>query len=257
LEVEMNGIVLSLVLVAPLIGYADKPKNVPINVTGTWNANFSGGMDLLLHQDGSVVWGKDNNGYLIRGDWSDGKLTLFYRLDFDGKNHSCSAPAIAIVTSQGTATRLEGTEFLANGGTQIRTLTRASPNPGADFTYPYAAELKVCGSLPAHDLVFDINSDKLRGSEWPLLAAIADTMRKEGGLKIQILGHTDATGDPNKNKDLSQRRADAIKKVLTDKYKADASRISTKGWGQDQPLASNETEDGRSINRRVDILVVP
>jgi outer membrane protein OmpA-like peptidoglycan-associated protein len=228
-----------------------------VNVTGMWNANFSGGMDLLLHQEGNLVWGRDNGGYLIRGDWADGRLTLFYRLDFKGQEGGggCGAPAIAVVASRGTATRLQGVEFLANGSTQQKTLTRASPNGGPDFSYPYGAELKTCGSLPAHDLVFETNSDKLKGTEWPLLASVADLLKKDASLKIEILGHTDSTGDAEKNKLLSQRRADAVKKALSEKYGADAARIATKGWGPEQPLATNDTEDGRAVNRRVEILV--
>jgi outer membrane protein OmpA-like peptidoglycan-associated protein len=250
------AIALALVATAAHAGKGSKaPAN--INVTGTWDANFAGGLSLLLHQEGNAVWGKDNLDDLIRGDWADGRLTLFYRLDFKGSPGSgCSAPAMAVVTSKGTATRLEGVGFLEDGSTQMRVLTRQSPNSGADFTYPYAAELKECGSLPAHDLVFETASDQLKGSDWPLLAAVADLLNKESGMKIQILGHTDSTGDAEKNKALSQRRADAVKKVLTDKYKADAARISTKGWGSEQPLESNDTDDGRAINRRVEILVV-
>jgi len=259
----MKPFVLLLTMLCAATALAGKAKKdaktpVAVNVTGTWTANFSGGMDLLLHQEGDAVWGKDNGGYLIRGDWADGKLTLFYRLDFKGdKVASCSAPAVAVVTSPGTATRLQGVEFTADGRTLPKTLTRASPNGGADFQYPYGDELKVCGSLPAHDLVFETNSDKLKGSGWPLLSAVGELLKKESALKVQILGHTDSTGDAEKNKALSQRRADAVKKVLVDKYGADAARISTKGWGSEQPLASNDTDDGKAVNRRVEILVVP
>jgi outer membrane protein OmpA-like peptidoglycan-associated protein len=234
---------------------AGKPP-VAVNVTGTWNTNFSGGMDLLLHQEGNLVWGKDNGGYLVRGDWRDGRLTLFYRLDFKGGDKGpCGAPAVAGLTSPGTATRLEGPEFLSDGKTQKRTLTRASPASGADSPYPYGAELKACGSLPAHDLVFASNSDKLEGTDWPLLAAVADLLKTEAALKIQISGHTDSTGDAQKNQELSLRRADSVKKVLVTKYGVDGARITTKGFGAEQPLAPNDTEDGRSVNRRVEILV--
>jgi outer membrane protein OmpA-like peptidoglycan-associated protein len=246
-----------LVAGTPALAAGKEKAPVAVNVTGTWNANFAGGMDLLLHQDGDLVWGKDNGGALIRGDWKDGRLTLFYRLDFKGGDKGpCDAPAIAVVTSHGTATRLEGSEFLPDGKTRVKSLNRASPNAGPDTPYPYGDELKACGSLPAHDLIFASNSDVLQGTDWPILAAVADLMKQEGGLKIQIGGHTDSTGDPQRNKELSKRRAESVKKMLVTKYGADAARISTKGWGADQPLAPNETEDGRSINRRVEILVI-
>jgi len=251
---------LSLAGSAALAAAPTKPAAkapVAVNVTGTWGTNFSGGMDLLLHQDGSSVWGRDNGGYLVRGDWQQGRLTIFYRLDFRGGNTGpCSAPVVAVVTSQGTATRLEGSEFLASGEIRKRVLDRSSPNGGPESPYPYGEELKACGSLPAHDLIFASGSDVLQGTDWPLLAAVADLMKTEAALKIQIAGHTDSTGDAQKNKDLSQRRADSVKKVLMQKYGADGARITTKGWGAEQPLAPNDTEDGRAVNRRVEILVV-
>jgi len=148
----------SVLLLASTAVAADAHKSsgktpAAVNVTGTWGANFSGGMDLLLQQDGTLVRGKDNLGFLLRGDWRDGRLTLFYRLDFKGDAEgTCSAPVVAVLTSPGTATRLDGVEFLADGTTARRTLSRSSPAAGADFTYPYGAELKVCGSLPAKTL---------------------------------------------------------------------------------------------------------
>jgi outer membrane protein OmpA-like peptidoglycan-associated protein len=255
----LRPILLVSLLASPLALGAGKGKSTSpaaINVTGTWNTNFAGSMDLLLHQEGNLVWGKDNTGYIVRGDWSEGRLTLFYRADFKPGQGSCSAPLVAVVRSKGTATRMEGVEFPASGDTVTRTLTRASPNPGEDFSYPYGEELKVCGSLPAHDLVFESASSKLVGKEWPLLAAVAEMLQKNTEMKIQILGHTDSTGDAEKNKDLSDKRAASVKEVLVTKYKADSARIATKGWGSEQPLASNDTDEGRAVNRRVEILVV-
>ncbi len=240
----------------PAAAVETKPKAKPINVTGTWNTNIAGSVDLLLHQEGNVVWGKDHNGFLVRGSWSDGRLILFYREAYSGAGTACGgAPWLFVMKSKGTATRLDGIEFAASGETPQKVFQRASPNPGADFAYPYGAELKDCGSLPTQELTFDVNSDKLKGSDWSLLKSVAATLKQDTGLKILILGHTDSTGDAAKNKDLSLRRAESVKKVLAQKYGADDKRISTKGWGDEQPLVSNDTEDGRAVNRRVEITV--
>lgn len=241
----------------------DKSKAKPaavktINVTGTWNTNIAGNRSLELHQEGNVVWGKTpgEGGHLIRGAWSDGWLILFYREGYSGEPETCSgAPWLFVMKSKGTATRLEGVEFTASGETPEKVFERASPNPGTDFDYPYGAELKDCGSLPTHEFAFDVNSDQLKGSEWPMLKAVADLLKKEASIKLRILGHTDSTGDAAKNKDLSQRRAESVKKVLVQKYGADDKRISTKGWGDEQPLVTNDTEEGRAMNRRVEITV--
>ncbi len=249
----------AVVLPAPPAAAADakaKPQVKSINVTGTWNTNMAGGVDLLLHQEGDVVWGKDHNGFLVRGSWSEGRLILFYRDAYSGAGSACSgAPSLFVMKSKGTATRLDGIEFLSSGETPQKVFQRASPNPGPEFVYPYGAELKDCGSLPTQELTFDVNSDQLKGADWPLLKAVAAALKEEAGLKILILGHTDSTGDAAKNKDLSQRRAESVKKILVQKYGADDKRITTKGWGDEQPLVTNDTEDGRAVNRRVEITV--
>jgi OOP family OmpA-OmpF porin len=74
-------------------------------------------------------------------------------------------------------------------------------------------------------------------------------------MEIQIAGHTDSTGDAAKNMDLSERRAATVKQTLVDRYGADAARITTKGWGVEQPIADNKTDDGRALNRRVEIVL--
>ena len=89
----------------------------------------------------------------------------------------------------------------------------------------------------------------------PLLAAVAELLKKNPSHKIQVAGHTDSTGDAKKNQELSERRAAAVKKVLVEKYGADTARITVKGSGANQPVADNQTEDGRALNRRVEIVV--
>ncbi|MBI3398111.1 MAG: OmpA family protein [Deltaproteobacteria bacterium] len=234
-----------------------------INVTGKWNTNVAGNQDLWLHQEGNIVWGMTPNwdaapgelGNLVRGSWNDGRLILFYRDSYKGASGCGGAPMLLVMKSKGTATRLDGIEFTASGETPEKVFERASPDSGPEFEYPYGAELKDCGSLPTHELAFDVNSDQLKGSEWSLLKSVAELLKKETGIKIRILGHTDSTGDATKNKDLSQRRAESVKKVLAQKYGADEKRISTKGWGDEQPLVTNDTEEGRAMNRRVEITV--
>jgi len=229
-----------------------------INVTGTWSSNLPGGPDLRLFQEGDLVWGTDHLSQGgVRGLWTEGRLELVYTDSVvDRNNPGCGPHTVLVVKSKGTASRLEGTGFdLASGKTQAKYLTRNTPDPGADFAYPYDQELKRCGQLFTWELAFESDSDKLMGSDWRVLAAVADLMKKEPALKIRIAGHTDSMGDAAHNQDLSLRRAEAVKKTLVDKYTADVSRITTKGWGAEQPLVDNATEEGRAVNRRVEILM--
>ena len=71
---------------------------------------------------------------------------------------------------------------------------------------------------------------------------------------IEIQGHTDSKGTDSYNENLSQKRAGAVASYLRNRG-VTSSRISTKGFGESAPVASNDTEDGRSQNRRVDFLI--
>jgi K(+)-stimulated pyrophosphate-energized sodium pump len=71
----------------------------------------------------------------------------------------------------------------------------------------------------------------------------------------QLEGHTDNTGDPESNKKLSVDRAEAIKALLIGGG-IDGARITTAGWGQEKPIASNDTDEGRAQNRRTELIVL-
>ena len=72
--------------------------------------------------------------------------------------------------------------------------------------------------------------------------------------QIQLDGHTDNTGNPQANQQLSLARANAVKAMLVSDG-IDANRISTAGYGQDRPLASNDSAEGRAKNRRTELTV--
>ena len=72
---------------------------------------------------------------------------------------------------------------------------------------------------------------------------------------IRVEGHTDSTGDATANKQLSGDRAAAVQKALNGLGVSDA-QISSAGYGQEKPIASNDSEDGRAKNRRVDVVVL-
>lgn len=73
--------------------------------------------------------------------------------------------------------------------------------------------------------------------------------------QVQLVGHTDSTGDPTSNVTLSQNRADTVKDILASNGIA-ADRMSTVGYGQARPIASNDTDEGKARNRRTELVVV-
>ena len=91
----------------------------------------------------------------------------------------------------------------------------------------------------------------LRSESNAELDRLVKLMNDVPGLKVEISGHTDNTGSAKSNQTLSQERAQAVVSYLTSKGIA-ASRMTAKGYGQDAPIATNDTADGRQQNRRTE-----
>ncbi|MDJ0878045.1 MAG: OmpA family protein [Halieaceae bacterium] len=83
------------------------------------------------------------------------------------------------------------------------------------------------------------------------IKALADFLGRHPDVVAEIEAHTDSMGPEAYNQGLSQRRAEAVIDVLTSRYGVDAGRLVAKGYGESQPIASNDTEEGRAANRRV------
>lgn len=104
---------------------------------------------------------------------------------------------------------------------------------------------------------FETDSAVILGDSTQLLAEIADVINKNEKLrKIEIQGHTDNTGAPSRNKELSQMRADSVLKWLVGKGAVANERLSSKGFGQERPLVPNVTPANRARNRRVQFIFV-
>ncbi|MEP9402845.1 OmpA family protein [Sphingomonas sp. VNH70] len=90
----------------------------------------------------------------------------------------------------------------------------------------------------------------------PTLDRVADVLRDYDQTYIDVYGHTDSTGSDAYNQALSERRASAVAAALASRG-VQSARIGTRGFGETQPIASNDTEAGRAENRRVEIKIVP
>lgn len=103
-------------------------------------------------------------------------------------------------------------------------------------------------------LVFDTDSYGLREATKTNLTDLSETLKKYDDTDILIEGHTDNTGEDAYNQKLSENRADAVENFLVTQGIQD-SRVTTKGYGESQPLDSNDTEAGRQKNRRVEVAI--
>ena len=106
------------------------------------------------------------------------------------------------------------------------------------------------------DILFATDSTQLRPDLQSDLIAVANNLRSYPDTRVQVIGHTDSTGSAAYNQDLSQRRANAVAAVLIQSG-VSSSRITAFGVGEDQPIASNQTDAGRAQNRRVEIVIRP
>jgi outer membrane protein OmpA-like peptidoglycan-associated protein len=109
-------------------------------------------------------------------------------------------------------------------------------------------------TLPGASL-FQSNSETINDAAQAMLAKLAELVRLYDGRRMLIVGHTDAIGDAAYNQYLATRRAEAIKEFLVENFEVEETRLSTEGKGEEQPIASNATQDGRTANRRIEVLL--
>ena len=98
---------------------------------------------------------------------------------------------------------------------------------------------------------FAFNSDVVQERYFADLGELAEFLKRFSDLQVDVEGHTDSVGPEEYNMQLSQRRAQAVVDMLVNQYGIAATRLEPKGYGESQPVASNDTEEGRAENRRV------
>lgn len=105
-------------------------------------------------------------------------------------------------------------------------------------------------------ILFDSNRDELRPETRKAVGDLADSLLRTGIRRVRVEGHTDSYGSRDYNVELSRRRAEAVARELAAHGFAEGA-IVRQAWGFEYPAAPNETPDGRALNRRVTIVVLP
>jgi outer membrane protein OmpA-like peptidoglycan-associated protein len=121
--------------------------------------------------------------------------------------------------------------------------------PGVEVTRPSENEIAV---HLTNDILFDFNSAALRSESKQTLRDLANNFQRYPDETISVEGHTDNVGSPEYNQGLSERRAYGVRDYLRDQG-VPGSRITAVGYGETHPKSSNNTPEGRQLNRRVEI----
>jgi flagellar motor protein MotB len=117
-----------------------------------------------------------------------------------------------------------------------------------------AGDITRTGHAAVYGIYFDTGKADVKPESDATLNEIAKLLQQDPSLKLYVVGHTDNVGTLASNMDLSRRRALAVTQVLTTKHGVAAARLSPQGDGPTAPVASNDSEEGRAKNRRVELV---
>ncbi|EFC5572191.1 OmpA family protein, partial [Escherichia coli] len=128
---------------------------------------------------------------------------------------------------------------------------------------PPEQKMEVTASLQAQTVrldsmsLFDVGQARLKDGSTKVLVDALVNIRAKPGWLILVAGYTDATGDEKSNQQLSLRRAEAVRNWMLQTSDIPATCFAVQGLGESQPAATNDTPQGRAVNRRVEISLVP
>lgn len=173
-------------------------------------------------------------------------------LDLDGdgvpnsKDQCLETPSGAPVDEQGCPTDTDG-DGVTNG-------IDLCPDTKADVTVD-ATGCDVSMPITLKGVNFETGSNELTIDSMIILNKVVETLVKYPNMKLEVAGYTDSTGSVELNKDLSQRRAESVRRYLVSRGLS-SDNLTAKGFGPDKPVADNTTSGGRKQNRRVELLRV-
>ncbi|MGD0341841.1 MAG: OmpA family protein [Bacteroidales bacterium] len=117
-----------------------------------------------------------------------------------------------------------------------------------------ASAIKATGKVAVYGIYFDTGKATLKPESQPTLQEIAKLLKENPTLKLYVVGHTDNTGTFDTNIKLSMDRASTVVNALVSQYSVNSASLKACGDGPTAPVASNETEEGKALNRRVELV---
>ncbi len=116
------------------------------------------------------------------------------------------------------------------------------------------SDINMTGHVSIYGIYFDTGKSEIKPESDAALSEIAKLLKNSAALKLYVVGHTDSAGSFDSNMKLSKDRAEAVTKALTGKYGIAPDRLRSHGVASLVPVASNDTEDGKRKNRRVELV---
>lgn len=169
----------------------------------------------------------------------------------DSKDKCPGTPAGRKVNADGCELDSDG-DGIVDGVDKCPTVY-AKTADGCPLPAAAAEPAPVPQKLALEGVNFDYDQASLRPESQGKLDEAAETLNKWGTVNVEVAGHTDSMGGDEYNMDLSQQRAEAVRNYLIGKGVA-AERLTAKGYGESQPVADNDTDEGRFKNRRVELV---
>lgn len=244
-----------------LKGYGDQePVSAIKNVSGTYSSDFN---DFHIKQDGTSIIGcYEFDGGLIDGGVDNRLMNLDWQ---ESGGEDDRGPAIMFFSKDGKKflgvwahkSFEKGISGVWNGEKKSDKVGNCDHLKSLDGGNAAEDQLKKAisetGRAKIYGINFDFNSDKIKDESKQALQQIINVLKDDKELKILIEGHTDNVGGDAFNKTLSEKRAASVKAYLI-AAGIEEGRLTTSGVGLTKPIAANETEQGRSQNRRVELV---
>jgi len=124
-----------------------------------------------------------------------------------------------------------------------------------DVSLDFESGIRATGKVVLDGLFFDHDGAELKKNSDSTLGQIAEYLKASKGDRFYVVGHTDSVGSYPYNLDLSKRRAISVVRILTDEHEIEKGRLVPIGVGPVSPVSSNKLESGRSLNRRVELVL--
>ncbi len=201
-----------------------------VNTDNNFAVDYGGGLKIFLTKD-----------LALRGD-------MRHVIDFNSyKDHNNFLYTVGLTYEIGGKTKEIKPEPIAASepASAPAPVVVTPPSP------PSAPAPKVLGSIIFRNILFDFDKSNIKPESYQILDEVTEYLKANADIKMEVQGHTDSVGTAEYNLKLSDRRAASVKKYLVDKG-VEADRLKTKGYGLTKPVVSNDTEENRAMNRRVE-----